>query len=1157
MSDNSINSNEAETAEQSQLARTKNLDLPQNIEDHRSTASDTKSNGVLAQSNGNQGSKSPVEAEGNSFDGQLTNNDGHVSRSLQALRWFYARLHLSDTDRDELWTKRGLTPSTCLALGFKSNPRSNKELLLQMADLFPPAVLVDCGLWSDPRKPGDKPAPNPQFYGMSLVEKRDSEGKKVKNADGENVLECVWNHPILIPYFDEQRKLVHLRPHKGMMREKAPRFYVARASATAPVADPMELKPVVAIVTEGEFKAAALYQVLGPRAAVGSLPGITMVRQLLPDIEEWLDSVGVRQVVVAYDNEEKGDPALPGYKKEEWKRFDAQVWARHLARLVSKEGYEARVCILPNEWRDEKGKADWDGALARRIHGAPSLPGEGPEQKFIRLAPKIVEGWLAVLKTSQFIQDLWQTGFFNAKEERIIMNALERISYEAQLPVAGDGEEATARRLLRLVAKLKGSREWVKPWARGYWIMLAKKYQTLRHGYYIFKPLREVQMLEWQELLSTANDHADIEVKRACEVALLGVPERISDFWLEAHYVLNRLNGTRDRLVTIHSIHGAVSRLVPLPSSAFARPTEFREWLMNNIGGASWQAGERELQKLHADMAREVIFKDVRELAIRGYHADSKCWFYKDVTFTPDSAELRADKSGIVWFENQAYKMVDRDHEDQSFRHGEPRMHPDIQAVDILRKWGVETKTEDEAVQAMFGEVSNRMFETIGNYAGWLLLGTMSSFAAGPEIFQAFAGFPGLWIHGEPRQGKTSVSRWMMRIWGLNVATGIALKDSTKVGLSIALQQYGNLPVWLEEFQANAPEWMTEKLKNVFDRTSGSKKTFEEGDRQILAGVIVSGVATSSDTQLKSRFAHVQVASKNRENFPNHFDWFQDHADDFYVLGRYLMRNRKQFVKTVVEKIRDWLKSDKLKGMDERARIVHGAAYAGFYAMEALLVSKVGPTQPADRMAEFSNWMLTYCGEAMREVQAQVNVDLFWRDVIDGVSTGIFGETQAERGRIFKVMEDKHSPKVLTAEQERLGKAQPDYAWKSYLLFFRPSLLLNKMRECKQRQGLRLALDQADLRAQMSTRGYWIEARGREHKQRFEGATNAQSCWCISVDKHPLGFLEISDIEFKSSIFKDGVTENGKLLSWDQWNDPRKGDLFTLIESLKGKGETY
>jgi hypothetical protein len=68
-------------------------------------------------------------------------NDSGAPLVLQALRWFYTRLHLSEKDRRELWVKRGLTAAAVAALGFRSNSKSNKEILLEMGEHFPPALL--------------------------------------------------------------------------------------------------------------------------------------------------------------------------------------------------------------------------------------------------------------------------------------------------------------------------------------------------------------------------------------------------------------------------------------------------------------------------------------------------------------------------------------------------------------------------------------------------------------------------------------------------------------------------------------------------------------------------------------------------------------------------------------------------------------------------------------------------------------------------------------------------------------------------------------------------------------------------------------------------------------------------------------------------------
>src|SRR5205823_6344775 len=141
---------------------------------------------------------------------------------------------------------------------------------------------------------------------------------------------------------------------------------------------------------------------------------------------------------------------------------------------------------------------------------------------------------------------------------------------------------------------------------RGFLMMLATAYQDVRGGYYIFKQLRDAQQALWATALARAVDAGDADVRRACELALKGIPTRVSDFYMRAHYVLNRLNGTRCRLVTLHNMHGVNTGLLSLPSAPFAQPSKFREWLLDNITGATWSAGERELNALQADIARDV-----------------------------------------------------------------------------------------------------------------------------------------------------------------------------------------------------------------------------------------------------------------------------------------------------------------------------------------------------------------------------------------------------------------------------------------------------------------------------------------------------------------------------------------------------------------------
>jgi hypothetical protein len=97
-----------------------------------------------------------------------------------ALREFYSKLCLSPEDDDNLFQKRRLTSATCAALGFKSNPKSNRNLLLDLEKNFSWEELKASGLWL--RAEGDKGnRPNSQFCGFVQLAKKPKQLRKNKD----------------------------------------------------------------------------------------------------------------------------------------------------------------------------------------------------------------------------------------------------------------------------------------------------------------------------------------------------------------------------------------------------------------------------------------------------------------------------------------------------------------------------------------------------------------------------------------------------------------------------------------------------------------------------------------------------------------------------------------------------------------------------------------------------------------------------------------------------------------------------------------------------------------------------------------------------------------------------------------------------------------
>jgi len=292
----------------------------------------------------------------------------------QTARQEHAVSALSEEDSRRIFEKRGLTSATQMALGFRSNPRGNKEILLGLRETHSLDELFASGLWKGPDKKRKKPpGPNNQFAGAGIIRKL-KPGEKCGRDQWRDEDDHLWGwcEPVLIPYFNNG-KLIGLRPHKGMAKGGTlagePKIYVPQAPNPPNTQAPNPPTYSKAVITEGEFKVAALWQQVGAGRTdertpwgVAALPGITFGKHFAvrSELELWLRAVGCQHVVVAFDHEEK-PPEAKG-------RFDSIVWARYLATdLHRKLHLRAEVCVLPSAWANGSGKADWDGALAKLV----------------------------------------------------------------------------------------------------------------------------------------------------------------------------------------------------------------------------------------------------------------------------------------------------------------------------------------------------------------------------------------------------------------------------------------------------------------------------------------------------------------------------------------------------------------------------------------------------------------------------------------------------------------------------------------------------------------------------------------------------------------------------------------------------------------------
>jgi hypothetical protein len=160
------------------------------------------------------------------------------------------------------------------------------------------------------------------------------------------------------------------------------------------------------------------------------------------------------------------------------------------------------------------------------------------------------------------------------------------------------------------------------------------------------------------------------------------------------------------------------------------------------------------------------------------------------------------------------------------------------------------------------------------------------------------------------------------------------------------------------------------------DRASGKKITFGKVPRKIIASAIVSGVATSPEPQVRSRYAHVQVSESLRK--VNHFHWFQNTRKDFFIIGRALLRKRQEYVEILMRMLEEWMEDPKLQRIDVRPRLVDGVAYAAITAA----VHVFEACQIQAMMRTFRQLMIEHSSQAASDFKNEVNVEIFIQELI-------------------------------------------------------------------------------------------------------------------------------------------------------------------------------
>ena len=770
--------------------------------------------------------------------------------------------------------------------------------------------------------------------------------------------------------------------------------------------------------------------------------------------------------------------------------------------------------------------------------------------------------------------ELAKLELFSVDDETFIRKEVERLLYEPQLPNGGEAERRTIKRL----KVMSNAAFWKNSEAAASWVADDEKKKSIgwladkaaaaakqwacvlpddpRNAgrYYFQRPLtRRVNGPDYVgfiELLNCAGVCQDWDAKWFAQIMLDGLPEPISNFKLECLFLLRKPDDTVDRLVRLRNVMGETSR-GPHPGGSeileampFGAPEKFRTWCLSR-GNFAFSGNQTHLQMMHEDICRLSAWRIVNRIdscgwhylnhgpvGEKGYPSLKGIWFFDECAIAPGGKILKPDDDGIFWFEGEGF-FLNRKGRESEFKQGRPKMRAGITVLNCgIDHIGWTNKpqgeTEDDHLRALFRELCQKFYETIGGYDAWLSLGAFFSYAAAPEIFDRYGLFPGLWVHGQMESGKTKVTEWQIAVWGFTLSAGIGIiQSATAVGMLQEAENYSNLPVWMDEFREREIESVKIAiLRNAYNRQTQAKWSPDGIQRNIKTAFIVSGESTSSDAAVRSRYPHVQISAARR--LANHLEWFTDNKRFFFLLGRFLLERREAFVQQTLFFLDQWLKSPGVAGLNDREKMVHGIDYAAWLALCAMLESH-GP----EEVAAFKQFTVAHLKSAAEDVTSETNVNIFWQDMITCWKAGAIPKS------CFKL---KGEPMEHPPQMPDMGH------WVSYILYIDPNLTLSAMQVYLTKQRGQVALKRNDLRDQNKTQPYWVpvtwkDADGniKQLQARFGSGKDSSNmkCWAIKLDLHPLGLqANATRGEYDKFILDDTV------------GDPRKGALFVIVHGL-------
>jgi hypothetical protein len=556
----------------------------------------------------------------------------------------HASMKLLQSDREMLRTERGITDEFIDLIGFKSSPKSNRELIENLRTNYTDEWLLNLGILKMPKSAGE-PIANALLTGLGPDGCYEDGGRKRS-----------FTNPLLIPYHDDRNSPFYMQPHKDCLTPS--KVYkrngfsgIYNSLFGFPIFEHFN-RPRTIVISEGELKCAAA-------ATCGictlACPGISFIQNeaFRTRLIDFIRTHYIKEVIIVWDNDDRSH-------KPRDQRYDVQIYQLVMAEVIYENcACKVRVGTLPASLRDDNGGADWDSILTALIREHGESDGR---KRATDIFQKVLQDAVPPLRTLELFTD-------RGSDRSFINSQVSRRShkFKRNIKIGGDDERNLAGRI------------------RYYAPDLAALYNSSYKCFYTLRPAkyseaREKKITEAKstlsEMMANPEDFSAIvrqaNLLESLETRSLGTPNVCSNFSLEGQYRINRLNNqgiARIIKAYIPAERRSVSTAT-LTASDISRPVQFKEWCANNLG-ATYTGGDQ-VGLISSDLDAETAFRDISELDIYGYDKGSKLFNFGTSSYELDGTEIIPDCDNIIWSKTGYQIEADKSKVGDSYGHGAP-----------------------------------------------------------------------------------------------------------------------------------------------------------------------------------------------------------------------------------------------------------------------------------------------------------------------------------------------------------------------------------------------------------------------------------------------------------------------------------------------------